>query len=288
MNSILENENLKLKISTFGAEIQQIINKKNNKNYLWDGDKEFWGRRAPVLFPFVGAVKNKEYEYNGQLYSMGQHGFARDMEFELIQKTETTVIYELRSNEETRKKYPFEFSLKIKYELFENTIRVNWIVKNNDNKTMYFSIGAHPAFRVPVNERENCFIKFDNKSALKNTRLENGLANRNKNEEINTNNGYLRIDKDLFKYDALIFENNQVNEVSICMPDKKEYVTVKFDSPLVGIWSPYKKDCPFICIEPWYGRCDSIDFKGDLTQREWQQNLLMGEIFQKEYDIEIY
>ena len=94
MNTVLENENLKLVISTFGAEIQQIINKKNEKDYLWNGDKAFWGRRAPVLFPFVGAVKNKEYEYDGKKYAMGQHGFARDMEFELIEKTDV-VFYKL-------------------------------------------------------------------------------------------------------------------------------------------------------------------------------------------------
>ena len=289
MNTVLENENLKIEIATFGAEIQQIINKKNNKNYLWNGDKEFWGRRSPVLFPFVGALKNKEYEYDGKKYSMGQHGFARDMEFDLIDKTKNTVLYELKSDEETRKKYPFYFSLKIKYELFENTIKVNWEVENKDSKKMYFSIGAHPAFLVPVELRNECFIKFDNISELKNTGLENGLANKNniKNGKIITNNGYLKIDDDLFKYDALIFENNQIKEVSLCAPDKEEFITVKFDSPLVGIWSPYKKGCPFVCIEPWYGRCDSIDFSGDLTQREWQQELLFGEVFQQEYKIEV-
>lgn len=289
MDTIIENEKLKLEICTFGAEIQQIINKKNDKNYLWNGDKNFWGRKSPVLFPFVGSLKNKEYEYNGKKYSMGQHGFARDMEFELVEKTEKMALYELKSNKETLQKYPFEFSLKIKYELLKNTIKVSWKIENRDNKKMYFSIGAHPAFLVPEEKRRECFIKFDNKYELVNTGLESGLANKNnvKNGKIITDDGYLKIDEDLFKYDALIFENNQVKEVSLCMPDKTEYVTIKFDSPLVGIWSPYKEKCPFVCIEPWYGRCDSMDFVGDLTQREWQQELLVGEEFEVSYDIEI-
>ena len=261
MNTVIENENLKLQISTFGAEIQQIINKKNNKNYLWYGDKAFWGRRAPVLFPVVGALKNKEYIYNNEKYSMGQHGFSRDMEFELIEKTNSTAIYELNSSEETLKKYPFKFSLKIKYELLKNTIKVNWKVENIDNKKMYFSIGAHPAFLVPIEKREECFVKFDSENELEMTQLKNGLANGK--SKIITENGYLKLEKDLFESDALIFENNQVKEVSLCMPNKEEYVKVKFNSPLVAIWSPYKEKCPFVCIEPWYGRCDSIDFEVD-------------------------
>ena len=289
MNSIIENENLKIEVSTQGAEIQRIYNKKNNKDYLWNGDKEFWGRRSPVLFPFVGALKNKEYIYNGKKYPMGQHGFARDMEFEMVEKIENSATYKLKSNDETLEKYPFEFSLKINYKLEENKIKVKWIVENKDNKKMYFSIGAHPAFIVPVEDRNECFIKFDKKSNLLNTGLVNGLANleHNLNGTIETDNGYLKIDKDLFQYDALILENNQVKEISLCMPDKKEYVTVKFDSPLVGIWSPYKENCPFVCIEPWYGRCDSKDFEGELQNREWQNELDPKENFEAEYEIEI-
>lgn len=287
MNTILENENIKLKISTSGAELQEIVNKKNGKNYLWNGDSKFWGRRSPVLFPFVGALKNKEYSYDGKSYSMGQHGFARDMEFKILKVQEKSVWYELKSNEETLKKYPFEFCLKIGYELEENKIKVKWKVENKDTKPMYFSIGAHPAFLVPVDDRSECFIKFDNKQELINTGLENGLANKNNtiNGKIVTDNGYLKIDKDLFEHDALIFENKQVSKVSLCMPDKTEYVTVKFDSPLVGIWSPYKEDCPFVCIEPWYGRCDGIDFEGNLEDREWQKILELNETFESEYEI---
>lgn len=285
MDTVIENEKIKLKISTFGAEIQEIINKDNNKNYLWNGDKTFWGRRAPVLFPFVGALKNKEYEYNKQKYSMGQHGFARDMEFELIEKSNIMAIYQLNSNEETLLRYPFEFSLKIKYELLESTIKVSWQVYNKDNKKMYFSIGAHPAFLVPIQKRSNCFVKFDVKNELEMTELKNGLANEKR--KINTENGYLKLEKDLFKDDALIFESNQIKEVSLCTSDKKEYVTVKFNSPLVGVWSPYKENCPFVCIEPWYGRCDKADFDGDLTQREWQQELLVNQKFEADYEIYI-
>lgn len=287
MNTIIENENLKLEISTFGAEIQKIESKKNKQNYLFNGDKNFWGRRSPVLFPFVGALKNKEYHYNGNTYQMGQHGFARDMEFELIENTQNSAWYELNATAETVLKYPFKFNLKIGYELQDNKITVKWKVENKDAKKMYFSIGAHPAFLVPVEERENCYLKFDNTTDLINTGLENGLANKNNdiNGKIKTENGYLKLVNDLFQHDALILENNQVKVVSLCTPDKKEFVTVRFDSPLVGIWSPYKENCPFVCIEPWYGRCDSKDFDGTLEEREWQQVLESKEIFETKYEI---
>lgn len=287
MNTIIENESIRVEISTFGAEIQKIESKKNNKNYLFDANQNFWGRKSPVLFPFVGALKNKQYYYNGNTYSMGQHGFARDMEFELIENTQDSLWYELKATTETLLKYPFKFNLKIGYELHQNKIIVKWKVKNEGMKTMYFSIGAHPAFLLPSNQREECYIKFDNTLNLINTGLENGLANRNNtiNGILETENGYLKIDKDLFKYDALILENNQVKEVSLCTPDKKEFITVRFNSPLVGIWSPYKENCPFICIEPWYGRCDSKDFTGNLEERQWQQALENEEVFEAQYDI---
>lgn len=287
MNIIIENENLKLEISTLGAELQKIENKKNGKNYLWNGNKTFWGRRAPVLFPFVGALKNKGYCHHDKIYKMGQHGFARDMEFELLEKSENSCWYVLHSNAETLEKYPFEFALKVGYKLQENKIKVMWKVENQDVKMMYFSIGAHPAFCVPVEKRGECYLKFDTMNSFENTGLENGLTpvKNEINGKIDLENGYLKIASKLFKQDALILENRQVQEVSLCLPDKKPYITVKFDAPLVGIWSPYKENCPFVCIEPWYGRCDSVDFEGNLEERKWQQKLKSGENFEAGYEI---
>ena len=292
MNYILENDKLKLEISSFGAEMQSIINKATNKEYLWNGNKEFWGRRSPVLFPFVGALKDKKYIYDGKEYEMGQHGFARDMEFSFKSQTENEIWFNLASNEETIKKYPFEFSLDIGYKLIDNKINVMWKVQNTGNKDMYFSIGAHPAFLVPINDnekRENCYIKFDTKTNLKNTGLEAGLTNKNNtvNGTINLDNGYLLIDKDLFKYDALIIENNQAHQVSLCDENQNEYLNVTFDAPLFGVWSPYKENCPFVCIEPWYGRADSKEFCGNLQDRQWQNMLKPEEVFEKSYSIEI-
>lgn len=292
MKYTLENEKLKIEISSFGAELQSIINKENGKEYLWNGNKEFWGRRSPVLFPFVGALKDKQYIWKNKIYSIGQHGFARDMEFNYAFQNESEIWFNLSSNDETLVKYPFEFSLDIGYRIVKNTIKVMWKVINNGIEEMYFSIGAHPAFLVPINDnekRENCFIKFNTLSDLKNTGLEAGCVNKNNevNGTIKLDNGFLKIDKDLFKYDALIIENNQANQVSLCDENKNEYLKVSFEAPLFGVWSPYKDECPFVCIEPWYGRADDKNFAGSLEDREWQNKLKPKEVFEKSYLIDI-
>ena len=155
MRYTLENENLKVEIDSFGAEIKSVKRKSDNFEYMWCGDKKYWGRTSPVLFPFVGAPKNKEYRYDGKTYTMGQHGFARDMEFTLEAQTEENISFVLTDTAETCEKYPFHFALHIGYELCKNEVKVNWTVENTDTKELYFSIGAHPAFNCPVHGEEN-------------------------------------------------------------------------------------------------------------------------------------
>ena len=163
MRYVLENETLRVEIDSYGAEIKSIQRKSDGMEYMWQADPKYWGRTSPVLFPFVGVPKNKEYSYEGKTYSMGQHGFARDMEFTcesaLTEENETDCVhikdannvwFALDSNDETYEKYPFRFRLHIGYELTGNQVKVSWRVKNIDGKPMYFSIGAHPAFRCPI------------------------------------------------------------------------------------------------------------------------------------------
>ena len=150
MQVVLENKALKVTINSFGAELASIRGKATDTEYLWNADAKFWKRTAPVLFPFVGSLKNKEYHYEGKTYSMGQHGFARDMEFAVDVQTATEAWFSLRSSEETKAKFPLEFILKIGYELEGKDLKVIWQVENPDTKTLYFSIGGHPAFMCPV------------------------------------------------------------------------------------------------------------------------------------------
>ncbi len=154
MRYTLSNQNLIVEVESFGAEIKSVRNAKTDYEYMWCGDKKYWGRTSPVLFPFVGSMKNKEFIVNGTHYPMGQHGFARDMEHTLLSQNETTIWFCLESSDETRVKYPFDFRLNIGYELTNNEIKVMWKVTNIGDELLPFSIGAHPAFNCPIKDDE--------------------------------------------------------------------------------------------------------------------------------------
>lgn len=281
----LENENLSITIDSLGAELKEIVNKKNGLSYLWNSDPKFWKRSSPVLFPNIGKYYNGEFRYNGSIYKEVQHGFARDMEFSLVEKKDSFISFVLNSNEETFKRYPFNFSLVISYEIIENEIKVYWDVKNTSDKTMYFAIGAHPAFNVPLTDknRSDCFLYFkDCKNIVSHMINEDGLAI-DQFMEYELEDGYLNIRDNLFEFDALVLEN-QVYEIALTDSNKKAFVTVKFDTPVVGVWS-VNEECPFVCIEPWYGRCDKNLYDGELEDREFENSLNSNECFSSVYSI---
>ena len=291
MDIKLENDLLEVTINSFGAELSSITGKETGTQYLWDADEKFWKRSAPVLFPFVGSLKDKKYTVNGKDYPMGQHGFARDMEFSVVSETSDEAWFELRSNDDTLAKFPFDFVLKIGYRLDGNDIKVTWHVENPGDKELLFSIGGHPAFMCPVTEdgkQSDYYLKFDADKALTYGLLSSdGLLDRDDYLLGVDIDGYCPIDEHMFDKDALIIEHFQASKVSLCTPDKKPYLTVSFDAPLFGLWSPAGKGAPFVCIEPWYGRCDRADFSGELKDREYGNVLAVGETFEKSYTITI-
>ena len=285
----LKNEMLMVTVDSFGAELTSIVDK-NGTEYLWCGDSKYWGRHSPVLFPVVGKPKDGKFTYDGKEYAMGQHGFARDMEFICTKQDTAEIWFKLNSTEETLEKYPFAFCLEIGYLLIENMVKVMWKVTNcEQEKDMHFSIGAHPAFMCPLNEREEKIaysIQMDAKDKVDYYFLnaQNGLLV-DKKYELALDYGIHKIDEGFFDESAYVIENSQVSEVSLVNPQGKAYITVKFDAPLVGIWSPEKKNAPFVCIEPWYGRCDKEVFSGTLEEREWSNQLWVNEVFEAAYDI---
>lgn len=286
----LGNAQLRIGVDTLGAELKSLKNMESNREYMWDAKPEYWKRTSPVLFPVVGSLNNGCYRYDGKEYPMSQHGFARDMEFELLRQTEDELVFVLKSGKETWEKYPFDFELEIGYRIDENNLVVSWRVTNCGNKEMYFGIGGHPAFLCPIHDGDaqtDYQILFDtNDTIIASVIGDNGtLSSRKKAYALS--NGYMHITADLFDDDALIVEDNQAHRVSLCDKQGQPYLTVRFDAPLFGLWSPAKKNAPFVCIEPWYGRCDKDIFTGDLSQREWGNKLLPTEQFCAEYIIMI-
>jgi len=286
----LENLSLKVTINRSGAELVRILNKENGKDYLWNGDEAYWKRHAPVLFPIVGSLKNHKFIVDGTDYPMGQHGFARDMDFRLVKQNGKEITFRLTSNEETMKVYPYPFILEIRYVLTGKRILTEWTVKNPGEEPIHFQIGGHPAFNCPLNKKEkmeDSFLAFDTDQPIRYRLLnENGLLE-DEVYTLETDGGLLPIDPHMFDRDALIIEDHQVNKVSILGPDRMERVSVSFNSPLFGLWSPAGKNAPFLCIEPWYGRADRADFAGSIEKRDYDNRLLPGEVFSAEFTIEI-
>lgn len=290
----LSNNSLSLKMDQYGAELISICDINSNTQYLWNADPIYWKRHSPILFPFVGSLNQSSYRYQDALYPMTQHGFARDTNFTVMSKTDQEIWFSLEADSDTYAVYPFRFRLEVGYRLTNRTITVFWKVYNNDDKVMYFSIGGHPAFNCPIDHswsQTDYFLCFDTDSLIRYQHInKNGLLIQrpfDKQNKLTADYGILPINPHLFDFDALIIENNQCHKVSILSPDKIPILTVSFDAPLFGLWSPSGKNAPFICIEPWYGRCDAENFHGTLEEREWGNALKPGEIFTASYRIEI-
>lgn len=290
MRYVIENETLRAEIDSFGAELKSVRSKADGKEFMWYADKKYWARTSPVLFPFVGSLKNKEYVFKGKTYPMGQHGFARDMEHTLVSREEGKIWFELCSSEETLAKYPFPFVLRIGYVLDGSAVTVQWEVENPADSAMYFSIGAHPAFLCPVHGEEDktgyrlYFAGLDELHHHGNT-LDTGLALKDEDISLPLENHRAVITKGFFDRCTYMAEGRQTNEVGLEDPDGRRIVTMHFDAPLFALWSPEGKNAPFICIEPWYGRCDGTDFEGELNERDYTNTLNGKETFRAQYSM---
>lgn len=279
MNHVLENQLLRAVIREQGAELISVKDQETGREYLWQADPAFWGRTSPVLFPVVGQYRDKKSLYDGQTYTMGQHGFARDMTFSLDSRTDTQIWFRLDAGPESHKLYPFDFTLYCGYCLEERSIQVLWKVVNTDSRTMYFSIGAHPAFNCAM---EGWKLRFDTDAPLRVGILEGGVLS-DREKILVPDNGEYPITADLFDEDALIIEHDQIHNVSLIDPEGSKVVEVDFQAPLAGIWSPVGKAAPFVCIEPWYGRSDRADFSGRLEEREYGNRLEPDQVFERSY-----
>lgn len=285
----LKNEMLTIQVSGHGAELQSI--RKDDYEYLWQGNPEYWGRRSPVLFPIVGSVWEKCFRVDGKVYEMGQHGFARDMDFELVSAADTEVWYRLKSSEKTLAAYPWPFVLEIGYRLEGNSVKVLWKVTNPGDTEMFFQIGAHPAFNYPGYDPDAVdrgVVAFDRNDNLQRSGFKGkGCVDPQARFPIPlSDDGMLRLKRDTFDdIDTLMLENDQVHKVVFLKNDSSPYLTVTFDAPVVAIWSPPKRNAPFFCIEPWYGRCDRADFTGEFKDRDWVNALAPGATFAVSYTI---
>ena len=243
---------IEIKTKKHGAELESI--KLNGAEKLHDAVKD-WKRHAPVLFPIVGGLKNGETIIEGKKYEMGQHGFARDLEFEKIGDDN----YLLKYNNETLKKYPYKFKLYVSYEIENNKLITKYKIKNVDDKKIYFGLGGHPAFLCDYKKCEIIFEKEENEIEF--YLLENGLVKNKKEEkEKYISENKIKLNSDFFNNDAVIMKKVKSNKVILIENNKKILEFGFEDFPILAIWS--KKDANFLCIEPWMNTADTVDSDG--------------------------
>ena len=399
----LKNTALTLNISLHGAELTSIRDS-FGREFLWQADPAFWKRHSPVLFPIVGSLWDKHFRVNGREYEMGQHGFARDMDFRLVSEREDEMWFELKSSPETLAKYPYKFTLRIGYRLEANKIHVMWEVSGDDSQTMWFQIGAHPAFYLPrfvyggsaacasdssrhsdpesgapnlaassaassctsgsevlvlksSSQGSGCVFSdgsasgsgsagsgADSDSGFSVSGLDAGSCDSGLDsaigsasssgsgadsdfgragrgcfrlygrgaegvvplesfryikvsekqctdisdvQELDTPGGVMPLDDHTFDIGAYIIGDSQVCRVDLVSTTGLRCVSLEFDTPLVGLWAPSAKDVPFVCIEPWYGRCDRVGFTGEFSERDCVNSISPGQVFRASYTITV-
>ena len=368
----LKNTALTLNISLHGAELTSIRDS-FGREFLWQADPSLWKRHSPVLFPIVGSLWDKHFRVNGREYEMGQHGFARDMDFRLVSEREDEMWFELKSSPETLAKYPYKFTLRIGYRLEANKIHVMWEVSGDDSQTMWFQIGAHPAFYLPRfvyggsaacasdssrhsdpesgapnlaassasgsgaagsgADSESGFSVSGLDAGSCDSGLDSAIGSASSSgsgadsdfgragrgcfrlygrgaegvvplesfryikvsekqctdisdvQELNTPGGVMPLDDHTFDIGAYIIGDSQVCRVDLVSTTGLRCVSLEFDTPLVGLWAPSAKDVPFVCIEPWYGRCDRVGFTGEFSERDCVNSLSPGQVFRASYTI---
>ena len=263
MNITITNETLTATINPKGAELNSLQDN-NGTEYIWEGNPDFWGKHSPVLFPVVGTLKHNTYTYNNTPYTLTRHGFARDRVFTVKQQTQDSVTFSLASDTETKKAYPFDFELQLKYTLTGTGLKLDYTVINTGNTQLPFSLGAHPAFALP-GDFSSYALKFEKDEPLVSTQLENDLIS-DKTATLPLKNGELPLSYRLFDNDALIFKTLTSNYVDILKDGNPLLRVSYYNFPHLGIWT--KDQAPFICIEPWQGYSDSAEVTGNLTDKE--------------------
>jgi len=284
---ILSNENITIEVAPKGAELISLV--KNGREYMWSGDARFWNRHAPILFPAVGKPYNQEIRIDGRVFPMKQHGFARDCEFEDLGDG----LFRMAEDGHPHN-YPYRFSLQAQYRLRGDSVVIEWTVQNLDTHSMYAQIGAHPAFLLsdydPKDAIHGYVRYYDAAGRPVSPVVESGLEEgyrvpRSKPVQIPAD---MPVKDDTFDPDALVFEHGQVATTELC--DKQGHPYVRVECPQAeayGIWAPHKPGCPFVCLEPWCGICDTKGYDGDISGRTYVHRITPGEKYLFTYVITV-
>ena len=292
MKVTLANRYLTVVANTRGAELNHIKGP-GHVEYLWGADPRYWGWHAPILFPIVGRLVNNQYQYQGQTYRLHQHGFARQSQFRVVSKSQQQVTFGLHSNSVTKQRFPFDFDLKVGYRLVDHTIKVQITVNNVGDHELWFSTGSHPGFNLPLRHDGTQFNDYQLTVAPKRVYsrivLKNALNDIQHPIQANLRRP-LTLSHQLFDHDAFIL-NLHRRQTTLMLSTRRNNngvaVTV-YDCPFVGVWSPYPKAAPFVCIEPWWGLADNVRSHGNFTKKTAINHLCTHQSFKARFDITIF
>lgn len=288
MEKILENERLIIKVAERGSQLVRIYDKKNDREVLWNADPAFWPKHSPLLFPMIGASYEKKYRIGSKEYDMPNHGFAWTSDFTFTEGTDGLEAV-LVSSEESKEKYPYDFKLTVGHQLEKNKIIVSWKVENTGAEEMLYSIGAHPAFMMPSGKKSSdMYLAFPGKGSLPFYRIaKSGCALKDDVKTLTLDeDSCVRITEDFWNEDVYIFDHQELSEVALYHEDKSPYVTIHSEGfPYFGVWT--KPNAPFVCLEPWQGRCDRDGYTGELKDKDGIRKLAAGASEEFSYVIEI-
>lgn len=269
MKITLKNQVSTAVIDTLGAELQHFIY--NEYDYMWSGDKSFWGGRSPVLFPIIGSLNEGKLRINNTDYTMGNHGFARNSEFRCISHNDSRAVFELESTEKTLAQYPYHFRLTLAYTLEENQLIIDYTVNNIDTIPLYFQLGTHPAFNCPMDSKtpeglSKWYLEFEKEEYLSRVGLKDNLIDLDTQEVILKGSNKLPLHADLFKDTAMVFLDVHSQSLVLKSDSSKRSVKIAYDNlPILAVWQPYQ--APFLCLEPWTGHGDLIGFDGSIENK---------------------
>ncbi len=250
----IKNEAISLSADTLGAQLMSIKGE-NGCEYLWQGDPAYWSNRAPNLFPFIARLTEGSYTYNGERFSMPNHGFAAKQEFIAQRISDSRVVFSLAANEQTRNMYPREFIYEVIYELIGNTVAITYAVENTGSERMHFAVGGHPGFCVPLESGKDFSdysLVFSEKCEPDRVGFTPTVYLSGCDERYPLDGGdTMHLTHEMFDNDAVILKN-MAREVTLRCDGGERGLTVSYpDMPYLGIWHRPQTDAPYVCIEPW-------------------------------------
>jgi len=286
----IQNDTYKVGVESLGAELQHLIKKKEQLEFIWVADPAVWPKHAPNLFPIVGELPDHQYELDGKVYKMQRHGFAREKEFKLVDQERDKLVFELEQDEDTLKHYPYKFTLLIAYKLEGATLSVSYLVRNENEQAMYFSLGGHPGFNVPFYSNEqytDYFLEFEKEETLSRYLLTSEGLLSGDTERVLQDEKTLPLQHSYFDKDALVFKGLRSEKVTLASRNHPLKLELKYKGfPYLGIWAK-PGESPYVCIEPWCGIAGRLGESGKLKEKEGINELGPKQSFERTFSITV-